>query len=261
MKNNLLIILFFVSILAANAQPTTAQDWTKNDCSGNSHHLFSYLDSNQVTVMLFEMGCGGCVAGGQALEGMKQYFDVAKPGKVKFFAMGYWVGQTCAADVTPFLTTNNFTYPGFDHCLAEKDYYTNVSPMPMIVVASGTSHTLSYLKTSYAPDDSLPIFYAIDSSLSFMEAGINELQKLSTVQLFPNPTENETTLSYSLTTANNVNIVVTNILGEKIILVDNENKSKGMQTIKINTQNFSKGIYFINVAIGGNSNCLKFIVN
>lgn len=260
MKNNLLIIFFLVSIISANAQPTIAQDWTKTDCSGNSQHLFSYLDSNKVVVMLFEMGCGGCVAGGQALEGMKQYFDATAPGKVKFFAMDYWVGQTCAADVIPFLTTNNFTYPGFDHCLAEKNYYTTVSPMPMIAVASGTSHALSYLKTSYAPNDSLPIFNAIDSSLAYI-AGINELQKIGSFQLFPNPAVNETTLSFSLSSETIVTIEIENVLGKKIMSLANENKEKGLQKIKFNTQTLSKGIYFINVNIGSNSTCLKFIVN
>lgn len=261
MKNIILFVSFFYLFSSAKAQPVTAQNWTKTDCAGIPHTLFSYLDNHEVAVMLFEMGCGGCAAGGKVLEGIKQFFDFSNPGKVHFFALDYWVGQTCATDVVPFLADNNLSYPGFDHCLSEKNYYTSQSPMPMIVVAADTSHSLYYFSISYIPGDSIQIFQAIDSALSVMNAsGINKFGESNMIKLFPNPAGNESFVSFDLANEAVVRIELLTIFGEKISLITNENMNAGKHKISIQTQHLSKGLYFLNIAIGSNSQQTKLVL-
>lgn len=78
--------------------------------------------------------------------------------------------------------------------------------------------------------------------------GVNE--KPNTVvgfTVYPNPTNNSATVEYSLTTAQEVEIAITDVLG-KTIVVEKGNKAPGKQSVKLtNTQLQSKGIYFVSI--------------
>src|SRR5438477_1944903 len=74
---------------------SVAQNWSKTDCSGKSYTLFDYLDSNQVAIMEFSMGCTSCTDASKILQRIKYQFDISNPGKVKQFYLDYDANNTC----------------------------------------------------------------------------------------------------------------------------------------------------------------------
>ena len=255
-----ILFSFFIAsgIISASAQ-TTAQDWTKTDCSGTNHTLYTYLDNQDVVVMEFIMGCSSCSDAGLVLEHMKQSFDVSNPGKVHFFAMDYESTHSCSADITPFMTAAGLTYPAFDHCLAEKNYYTSTSPMPMIVVASGSNHSIVYIKNSFVSgtSDSLDIYNSIAGGIT--TAGINEAGKTSALNVFPTLADEFISIGISSSVSKNATCEIYNSLGERVFthVVENSN------VLKINTSDFKNGIYFIQLMEENNKKTApqKFVIS
>lgn len=69
-------------------------------------------------------------------------------------------------------------------------------------------------------------------------------------QNYPNPFNPSTTINYSIATAGNVKITVYNMLGQKVKLLLDENKSIGNYSIKLNASNLPSGAYFYSIQAG-----------
>ena len=75
---------------------TTATDFSGNDCSGVSHHLFSELDAGQIIVVSFVMPCIGCVVPTQETQSVVEGFGASHPGKVAMYISDDDGGTSCA---------------------------------------------------------------------------------------------------------------------------------------------------------------------
>ena len=85
MKRLAIFVGLLLSIVVSKAQ-TTALDFNRIDCNGNSHHLYSELDSNNVVILEFIMlACNTCNDAGQDLTEMHSKLDIQFPGKVRFY--------------------------------------------------------------------------------------------------------------------------------------------------------------------------------
>ncbi len=58
-----------------------------------------------------------------------------------------------------------------------------------------------------------------------------------------------TMISYSLATESKVKIEITNLLGQKVVVLVNGNKSSGNHDITWNAKNLPSGIYLININV------------
>ncbi|GAB4287489.1 MAG: hypothetical protein Kow0068_13290 [Marinilabiliales bacterium] len=67
------------------------------------------------------------------------------------------------------------------------------------------------------------------------------------VNAYPNPFSRQTTLEYTLQETSDVNIEVYNLLGEKMLIENINNKEQGTHTYNISGVNFQNGIYIIKV--------------
>ncbi len=86
---------------------------------------------------------------------------------------------------------------------------------------------------------------------------INENEMLSGVELFPNPAKNFTTVSFTDPSLDYV-ISILDITGRKIAVYNSENNS----SIRIETSELNKGIYFVNTVANNNKSFTgKLIVN
>lgn len=180
MKTTITIALISLSLLGF-AQ-STAPNWSLNDCSSNSHTLYNYLDSQEVVVMEFGMGCAGCTIAAGHLMNLKAQYDISHPGKVNWFYMDYW-GNNCA-DVISTTTPYDFNAV-FVNCSAEENFYfPSVSPMPGIVIAAGNFHTVLYTDYSWYNSDTTLIKNVIDQF--FATVGLDDNNDM-VVHLFPNP--------------------------------------------------------------------------
>jgi hypothetical protein len=61
---------------------------------------------------------------------------------------------------------------------------------------------------------------------------------------YPNPFRFVTTIKYSVSEDDEIELSVTNLLGEKIIELEKTFKKKGVYTIKFDASNYPSGIYF-----------------
>jgi hypothetical protein len=90
----------------------------------------------------------------------------------------------------------------------------------------------------------------------------NTVQNISEFKVFPNPAnENGFKVTYTLEKKSNINIYLTNILGQIIFTKTNLSQTPNDYTHKISTQNLSDGLYFISIEINGQITTQKIIVN
>ena len=254
MKKKLFFIaaLFITSSVSAQS---TAQDWTKTDCDGNSHNLFTDLDAGKVVVMEFAMQCNSCATAANALENIKMAYNNSNTGKVDFYLMDY-VGNTCSS-INSWITSYGYTMTGIDNCSTEKNYYSTGMPMPMIVVVGNNIHKVYYKKTSFSNSDTTNIRNAIDLAIAGV-TGIEEKQNgRNTIAIYPNSSDRDALIQYALKEAMHVQIEIYNILGEKVQIVASEKQNAGKHEIKLNTSVLSNGIYFLKV----NGDMLKFQIS
>ena len=63
MKKTLLLLSAIVFVINFSNAQTTAQDWTKTDCNGISHQLFTELDNGNCVILAFDMlpSCSLCI--------------------------------------------------------------------------------------------------------------------------------------------------------------------------------------------------------
>jgi hypothetical protein len=77
--------------------------------------------------------------------------------------------------------------------------------------------------------------------------------------MFPNPTNDVSSLSYSLVTASDIKVIVTDLTGKVVNTQNISNQSAGGHSIDINASNFKSGIYYVNIQTNDSSVTKKLI--
>lgn len=260
MKKNLLASIFFFSVITV-ASAQTAVDFTANDCNGNSHNLFSTLDSGKVIVMAFVMPCGSCVGPSYTAYNVAQSYSSSNPGKVLFYISDDYANTSCSS-LSGWASNNNigpdlfaFSTTGF----SESDY--GAIGMPKIVVVGGASHTIYYNQNNSAAGNSIAIQAAIDLALSEL-AGVNEAASNTfSLELFPNPADGKINLSYVVTDHEVVTVQLLNATGQVMNEMNNLKVNSGLNQLNFNTGNLAAGIYFVRVSSATGYSLKKFSVN
>ncbi|HNQ12206.1 MAG TPA: T9SS type A sorting domain-containing protein [Bacteroidia bacterium] len=94
-------------------------------------------------------------------------------------------------------------------------------------------------------------------------AGVNEQENslFNLSNVYPNPAVNgSTSLNINMVKANDVNISITNILGQEVKSFDFVKVSAGQHTLNINTNGLNSGVYFITTKVQDKSATTKLIV-
>ncbi|MBI3510629.1 MAG: T9SS type A sorting domain-containing protein [Bacteroidetes bacterium] len=81
-------------------------------------------------------------------------------------------------------------------------------------------------------------------------SGIMQNEISNNVQLYPNPTNENATLSFSLNQSQNVKISLYDLTGREIEVVENENMSEGEHLAAIKRNDLSAGVYFVKMQLG-----------
>jgi len=89
---------------------------------------------------------------------------------------------------------------------------------------------------------------------------INNIKNTTKFTVYPNPTNDHTSISISLDKTEKVTLTIVNILGKEI---SREEKVlfSGKTTELLDISNFQNGIYFINLQIGNNLTTQKLVIN
>jgi hypothetical protein len=93
------------------------------------------------------------------------------------------------------------------------------------------------------------------SATGFADANAN-----ASVQVYPNPSNDVTTVAIELKNSARVTVNVTDIQGKDVVPAVDKTMSAGMQLVAINTANLANGIYFLKVSDGSSASNIKLVV-
>lgn len=77
---------------------------------------------------------------------------------------------------------------------------------------------------------------------------VNELTEVSNLTIFPNPTDANATMNFTLAESMFLNVDVINTLGQRVQRVSAQQFAAGQHTIELNTSELPNGLYYINVS-------------
>ncbi|MCW3103889.1 MAG: hypothetical protein JWO09_2329 [Bacteroidetes bacterium] len=91
--------------------------------------------------------------------------------------------------------------------------------------------------------------------------GIDELSSIQNTSLFPNPSSQSSTLTFSLKNTEYVKVSVYDLTGKEIMKVADEEMQKGNHQVLINTSRLPAGVYFCNIESLSGKKVLKVVVS
>ena len=214
MKNFTLSVLLSFCATLALAQ-TYAQDFTKLDCKGVSHHLFAELDSGYCVLIEFAMMhvCLPCINAGKKIEDLKLSVNAQYPGDMKWYLMEFSGQKTCA-QIEGWKKTNDVSPVGFAGGNTEVDYYGGMG-MPTLVLLGGSDHKVLWKKIGFVTSDTAVIHAKINEF--FATSGTHESTATVGFSLSPNPASDALTITLDDPQTDIVRVVaVFDAIGAKI---------------------------------------------
>lgn len=142
-------------------------------------------------------------------------------------------------------------------------YPINSGSTPVRILDDLTVEQPSYASMINVPDPT-PTSYTNGNAFAIRlkmgdQTAINEIESNSKLNIYPNPTNTNTTVSFSLSNESNVTINVTDLAG-KVIYTNALGTVNGAQNVTVNTENLTSGVYMVNVSINGTVSTEKLIV-
>lgn len=147
-------------------------------------------------------------------------------------------------------------------------------PVQRVVVAStGTNSLVSFLPNGnvdqiYTTPDINPMAVALDLDTEEEDiiTGIDDdsqgaiPERYDLKQNYPNPFNPSTTITFSLPKAENVKLIIYNILGEKVNIVVDNQLAPGNYKFRFDAANLPSGVYFYNLKAGEFSETKKMLL-
>ena len=97
--------------------------------------------------------------------------------------------------------------------------------------------------------------------INAMEISTDEIiNSLLISQSYPNPFNPYTTISYQLPKTSYVELIIYNLLGQKVATLIDREMSAGSHSDRWDAQNVPSGIYFLKMDVGNNSIVKKALV-
>jgi len=90
-------------------------------------------------------------------------------------------------------------------------------------------------------------------------AGLSDNEIINDLSLYPNPTEDELNVQFSVKTAQEVNVQIQNLSGQ-VLKSHLINANSGSNLVFMNTADLSSGVYFMQINAGGSIQTIQFII-
>lgn len=136
------------------------------------------------------------------------------------------------------------------------DYVPLSSAVLMRFMASDSLITGAYLNGGSLVEGALDDYYLYEAG----SVGIDENTALSAVNVYPNPATSMINISYELLNNENVTIEMTNNIGQVVYSQKMSDNQLGRHTLKIETTDFSAGMYMLNIKTGKKDHVQKIAV-
>jgi hypothetical protein len=95
---------------------------------------------------------------------------------------------------------------------------------------------------------------------NFETVSIEEVIRTGTINILPNPTSSDFTVSFDVIKSGNMKIVLTDLNGHKVLDIYDGFTVDGMFSKIVKITNLSKGVYFLNISIDKNTVIEKVIL-
>lgn len=118
-------------------------------------------------------------------------------------------------------------------------------------------------KFEYTSGDESNSIYIDDINITGVLSVDESAIDAANVSIFPNPTNNSSTVSYHLNKKGDVRIELVDVLGKRMMQVNNSNQAEGDYSIQISKSelNLTGGIYFVKFTIDNTSITKKLIIS
>ena len=237
---------------------TITYDFTQDDCFGQTHNLYSELDSNYVVIMEFVMNCGSCIAAGYAIDEMADQLNNEFPGMIRFYQFAYNSTMTCA-DMLQFRSANSFIATPFeenDHLLASYGGFG----MPTVAVAAGSNHAVLFSTINFLISDTAVITNEVRNFFATLSTG-NTPEAGNSFSAYPNPAGDLLTIQIPVKSKGNLLVELTDLNGKKVLEVFNGLADKGSFEKQVYTGLVPSGNYLIRSLIHGESTIQQISIN
>lgn len=147
-------------------------------------------------------------------------------------------------------TTSTLVYPTHT--------YATTAPVTLcLTISDGTGCTDTYCD-SITPGMMMSNVFTIN----VLPMGVAEqASTISSLENYPNPFSENTTIKYAINTEANVSISIIDLLGNIIAEIENENRSSGEYSITWNSQGVSEGMYLLQLKVNNDIKTKKIIVS
>lgn len=197
---------------------STASNWTRTDCDGVEHSLFTELDKGSIVIMEFVMlpDCEFCIDAARRIKTSISSLPPDVSSRIRQYSIGYSDAYTCAA-LRTWQETYNLSTTLFEKGAALVEPYGGMG-MPTIVIAAGGDHKVIYRKKGFSANDTTAILAAIHN---FLSAGVASegaaSEEVAAFAIYPNPVSEGASLSFSSQLAGNANITIHSAIGQMLV--------------------------------------------
>ena len=253
MKKNYLILFTLLLGINVNAQCplTTAVDFTATDIDGQQHNLFSYLNSNKyVLIDFFYTTCVPCQQNSPKVQGAYEHFG-CNSSNVIFLSIDQGNNN---AEVLQFENTYGIHCPGISGVEGGGTAITTtygIGAFPTVILIAPDKTLLE--NDIWPIADAAALITKIEShggiaancTSAIFDNSANKESRLLSV--FPNPISEMASITLELKNKSNIQIIIYNLLGEKLINFPTKRYSQGIQTIQLTLNSLKNGSYFIQI--------------
>jgi hypothetical protein len=257
MKKVVTAICFLITsmVYRSNAQ-MTATDFTINDCSGVSHHLFGELDGGKIIVAVFVMPCSGCMIPAIDAQNVVQSFATSHPGRVEMYLVDD-DGLTTCTELDSWRNANGLhIMPTFsDPAFVQTQYGT--PGMPKVVVLGGTDHKVYDNQNNTFDMEQLRS--GINAALGIPSSTRSVKMSTPFFSISPNPA---TTTAVAM-----INVVADQMAyfyyidkSGRVVKTKTVQLRKGMNSLNIDLTGLSQGEYIVRLSAGNETGETRLIV-
>ncbi len=259
MKKIITILMALMLVITISKAQTTAQDWTKMSCNGDSVHLFSVLDSQKCVILAYDMlpTCSLCIAAANLCEPIVNSKRLQHPDSVRFYCLGYTGTYSCPT-MQGWETTNSYNHDALFTAGTDVSYYGGMG-MPTIVVLGKNTHHVYWKKLGFATTDTTSFKNAIEAVFTGT-AGVNEIANVSEFNLFPNPASSSVNIEFTAKVGGELLMEVVNLNGQLVQEIYNGSIGAGKFHNAMNTATIAEGMYFVKTTLNGVSGYEKLTV-
>lgn len=245
MKKILLLasIITFSNLMAQS----TATNFTANDCAGTSHTLFNELDAGKVIVISFVMPCSQCINPTKTAYTEVQSFSSSHPGRVLLYIVDDYANTSCST-LDSWVNTNAMPNSTRFSSTSVKMTDYGAAGMPKVVVLGGTNHTVFYNANNTVSGQAINT--AITLALGSTSGIIENSNAIAYSKVFPNPSKNNTNISFYLKSTSEIQVDIYNAVGMHVKTIFSGKETAGVHNYDADCSDLSNGLYFVKINSG-----------